>query len=182
MQTTSCPHETRRCLAEASWPRLCRLLGGSESEARPALALRLRKGEAWQVGWPSPRGSARLVPRPGLLCTGLRLLPSEPNGLAADLDEVGLELAPPDSGRPIAEGWLAVAYDAPLWIEHLLRDLPLELEAAFRGDGGCRGLLAVAGLVLSEAGLPRRGHSRRLVCCRFAGEADGPPLALDEAD
>ncbi len=162
------------------WRRLCRLVDPLERlvQAPDLVSLRLRPGQAWQAVLEKEGGIARLVALPAVRSQALSLKPFGGEGAVAEVQEAALHLYAPGSAEIAGQGWIALCYRAPLWIEHLLRDLPLRLLAPYRAPGGLDGLLEFSGLVLSEASLPRQREPGSQVRCHFVLPAEPAALSL----
>ncbi len=131
------------------------------------LRLRLARRAAWQVAAGTPGRYPRLRPVAGIEGRDLQLLPAVQNGLAAEVELLDLDLVSAAGGDLEGRGWLSLSYREPLWIEHLLRELPLRLVARGLDKAGRTLRLEVTALVLREVVLPEGRERACSVSCRF---------------
>ncbi len=151
---------------------------GFEGEQR--LRLRITQDGPWYMAL-SPLGHyPRLQPIDAIDGYDLRLHAIERADACAQVEAVDLDLGWLDDEGLVGSGWLTLCYKAPLWIEHLLRDLPLFLLAG----GSSRGLgefaLCVGDLLLREVVLPEGRSGERQVSCRF--DLVSPKIAVFDLD
>lgn len=115
--------------------------------------LRLTWDAACQTAVGAPDRYPGLRPRDAIRGSGLRLLPAQVDLVDLDLDLVG-------AGGEGLQGtrWLTLCFREPLWIEHLLRELPLGLETRgeAEGLGACPGDRGPAAARSGAARAPRR--------------------------
>lgn len=131
------------------------------------LRLRLIFGGPWQMAFSPLRYYPRLQPIEAIAGEGLELQTLDRADPAARVELLDLELTWQDRKGPLGSGWLTLSYKAPLWIEHLLRDLPLLLLASGKAEGHGSFGLCVGDLLLREVVLPQEAGQERLVSCRF---------------
>ncbi len=122
--------------SKAGGESLCSLLGLAQESLRDRrLRLRLTWDAPWQTAVSALDRYPRLRPRDAIRGSGLRLLPVVQRGLPAQVDLIDLDLVLTGGEGLQGTGWLTLCFREPLWIEHLLRELPLRLEARGEAEG-----------------------------------------------
>lgn len=131
------------------------------------LRLRLINDGPWLMAFSPLNYYPRLLPIETVEGEMLELQPLDRVEPSARVEALDLELTWQDGEGPNGSGWISLSYRAPLWIEHLLRDLPLLAVARGLAEGRGRFGLCVGDLLLREVILPEEQGGERLVSCRF---------------
>ncbi|GAB5471739.1 MAG: hypothetical protein Kilf2KO_47690 [Rhodospirillales bacterium] len=154
-------------LRASDWLRFRDRVAGAieDGDATRALSLQLRQGRACRA---SVRGACHRVSPLTLSIEELALTGGPDRSLEAPLAEICMDLWNLRAAVPCARGWLTLCQRAPLWIEHLLRDLPLTLRVLWKGADRPPTLLLLPGLLLTEAAALEGQCRERLVRCRFS--------------
>ncbi|MEQ8652236.1 MAG: hypothetical protein RIC87_07210 [Kiloniellales bacterium] len=131
------------------------------------LRLRLNNDGPWLMALSPLNSYPRLLPVETVEGEMLELQPLDRAEPAARVEALDLELTWQGGEGPKGSGWISLSYKAPLWIEHLLRDLPLLAVARGLAEGRGRFGLCVGDLLLREVIPPEEQGGGGLVSCRF---------------